>query len=161
MPKGKGYFWPGLAQGVAGLYGHNQNERLADKSQAFRAAEGDKDRAQRGSQFDAMFKPPPDTLNPDLDSAIRFAADADDNVNKLSDALGKATLLGDQRMVSSIDSQLRTAKVSQAQARAAAKALQDKTLARQGAKAGETDAKAPKKMGLMEQYLESRKNQGK
>lgn len=162
MPKGKGYFWPGLAQGVAGLYGHTQNERMQDQSQAFRAEEGKKDREQRQSQFDTMFaKPPADTLNPDLDSAIKLAADADDNLQAATKAYGTALTMNDPKGITQAESNLRNAKFARERAQAAAQALQGKTLARQGAKAVVDAPKEPKKMGLMEQYLANRKNQVK
>ena len=69
MPIGKGYFWEGLSQGVRGLYGSMQNERMANDAQGAREREGALDRVGRLEQIQAaMGKPPTDTLNPDLDA---------------------------------------------------------------------------------------------
>lgn len=133
MARGKGYFWSGLAQGLQGLYGAQQNERLQKQSQDFRAIEGDKDRAQRDSQFDKMFpKPGADTLNPDLDSAIRLSADADAHLSRLNKQYADLSIV-DPGAAAALKPQVVAAAAQSERAKAAARALQDKTLNRQGA----------------------------
>lgn len=72
MAIGRGYFWSGLSRGIEGLYGHTMNQKMAREAQKERSDEGALDRAAAMDRLDKTldYKPPPDTLNPDYDSAI-------------------------------------------------------------------------------------------
>lgn len=162
MPKGKGYFWPGLAQGVAGLYGHAQNERMQDQSQVFRAEEGRKNREQREAELDVMFpKPGADTLTPDANSVANQADDAEQNLATMKKTYATLSLTQPEearKMTTALAQAQQTAR----RLRAAATSLAGKQVARQGGfMPGGAPPKEPKKMGIMEQYLASQAQKAK
>lgn len=94
MPIGKGYFWDGLSQGVRGLYGSMQNERMANEAQGARAEEGGLDRAAAMSRLAKTLgeKPRADTLNPDYDSILNALKLAQSDLSKHEgDYMGQAS----------------------------------------------------------------------